>query len=89
MLLDLQPQATGAHLLAAWNWARMRPLFKDGHEPVASAAIRAAAPPPRQVHAQVVEMLRAGDNFVALWLAALQHTDAAAAGLLDSAGSAR
>jgi pimeloyl-ACP methyl ester carboxylesterase len=70
-LPDLAPHATGAHLLAAWNWVRLKALFWPWLPPSAAAAIRAAAPPPRQVHEQVVEMLRAGERFAALWRALL------------------
>jgi pimeloyl-ACP methyl ester carboxylesterase len=67
----LEPVASGAHFIEAWNWARLRRLFEPGREPDAAAALRVAAPPPRRVHGEVVEMLRAGDNFAALWRAAL------------------
>ena len=70
-LPDLHPVATGAHLIAAWNWARLSHLFWPWRVPDASAAIAAPAPPPRQVHADAVEMLRAGPCLPALWQAAL------------------
>ena len=78
-LPDMQLHATGAHLIAAWNWARLKPLFQPGRVPDASAVIHAAAPPPRRVHGEVVEMLRAGDNFAALWRASFALSLAAAA----------
>ena len=71
-LPDWQPQATGAHLIAAWNWARLQHLFWPWLPADADAAIAAAAPPPRRVHADVVEMLRAGPLWAALWQAALE-----------------
>ena len=72
-LPDLQPHATGAHLIAAWNWARLKHLFWPWLPADASAAIAAAAPPPRRVHDDAVEMLRAGPLLAALWQSALQQ----------------
>jgi pimeloyl-ACP methyl ester carboxylesterase len=72
----LVPSAEGGYLLAAWNWARTYAIFSawetakfagnDVNEP-----IKTMAPAPRRVHAQVVEMLRAGPCFAALWKSAL------------------
>jgi hypothetical protein len=70
-LPEPEPVATGAHLLAAWNWARHKHLFCPWLPPDTQAALRVAAPPPRSVHADVVEMLRAGPCFKSLWQAAL------------------
>jgi len=70
-LPEPEPVATGAHLLAAWNWARHKHLFCPWLPPDAQAALRVAAPPPRSVHADVVEMLRAGPCLKPLWQAAL------------------
>ena len=70
-LPDLQTRASGAHLIEAWNWARLRHLFKPWLAPTAAAALAVAAPPPRRVHADSVEMLRAGPLLAALWQASL------------------
>ncbi len=70
-LPDWQPVATGAHLIAAWNWARLQHLFCPWLAPDAAAALRAPAPPPRRVHADALEMLRAGPGLASLWAAAL------------------
>ena len=70
-LPSLQPQSSGAHLLEAWNWARGARLFWRWLPPDAASAIRTAAPPPRAVHEQVVEMLQAGPLHAALWRSAL------------------
>jgi pimeloyl-ACP methyl ester carboxylesterase len=81
-LPDLTLHPTGAHLIAAWNWARLRQLFWPWCRPDAAACIAAPAPPPRAVHAEVVEMLRAGPMLAALWRAALAvHMPAAVAAL--------
>lgn len=71
-LPDLEPHGTGAHLLAAWSWARLRHLFWPWAAPTAAAGIVAPAPPPWRVHGQVVAMLTAGPDFSALWHAALE-----------------
>lgn len=70
-LPDPAPHDTGAHLIAAWNWARAKHLFWPWRASDAQAAILAAAPPPRRVHADVVEMLRAGALLPGLWREAL------------------
>ena len=67
----LEPCASGAHLIEAWNWARQSKLFWPWMQPDAKAAIVAAAPAPGRVHAEVVEMLRAGPNWRGAWQAAL------------------
>ena len=73
-LPSLAVQDSGAHLIAAWNWARLRHLFHWWLPMDANAAVMAAAPPPQRVHADVREMLRAGDCWAALWRVAL-HVD--------------
>ncbi len=70
-LPDLQTDAHGMALISAWNWARLKFLFWPWLPADANAANSAAAPPPRRVHAQVVDMLRAGPLHAALWQAAL------------------
>ncbi len=67
----LHADAAGSHLLSAWDWARLKCLFWPWLVPDAAAVIVSAAPPPYRVHAEVVEMMRAQDNFGALWQAAL------------------
>jgi pimeloyl-ACP methyl ester carboxylesterase len=73
-LPDLTPVATGAHLIAAWNWARLQHLFWPWLIADANAARAVDAPSPYRVHAEVVEMIRAGESFAALWTSAL-NTD--------------
>ena len=73
-LPDLTPVATGAHLIAAWNWARLQHLFWPWLMPDANAAREVDAPSPYRVHADVVEMIRAGESFAVLWASAL-NTD--------------
>jgi pimeloyl-ACP methyl ester carboxylesterase len=70
-LPDLTPVATGAHLIAAWNWARLQHLFWPWLIPDANAAREVDAPSPYRVHADVVEMVRAGESFAVLWASAL------------------
>jgi pimeloyl-ACP methyl ester carboxylesterase len=72
----LIPTAEGGYLLAAWNWARTYSIFSAwetvkfaGND--VSKPVKTMAPAPRRVHAQVVEMLRAGPCFAALWKSAL------------------
>jgi pimeloyl-ACP methyl ester carboxylesterase len=65
----IHPQ--GAHLFAAWEWARLRHLFRPWQRPDAAACLMAPSPSPRNVHAEVVEMLRAGPMLAVLWQAAL------------------
>jgi pimeloyl-ACP methyl ester carboxylesterase len=77
-LPDLNPHATGAHLIAAWNWARLKHLFWPWLPPNAQAAVIAPAPPPRRVHADTVEMLRAAPLLHSLWHRAFDATPWAA-----------
>ncbi len=71
-LPELMPDAQGAHLLAAWDWARLSHLF-DPWQPATAAAVRdAPAPDPQRVHALAREILRAGPLHAALWQAALE-----------------
>lgn len=70
-LPDLTPVATGAHLIAAWNWSRLQHLFWPWLSPDANAAREVDAPSPYRVHADVVEMIRAGESFALLWASAL------------------
>lgn len=73
-LPDLTPVATGAHLIAAWNSARLQHLFWPWLVADANAAREVDAPSPYRVHAEVVEMIRAGESFAALWTSVL-NTD--------------
>jgi pimeloyl-ACP methyl ester carboxylesterase len=84
-LPGLTPVATGAHLIAAWNWARSQHLFWPWLPADAFAARKRDAPSPYRVHAEVVEMLRAGDSFVLMWRAALEIDLAAEISKLDCA----
>ncbi|MFM7294030.1 MAG: alpha/beta fold hydrolase [Burkholderiales bacterium] len=70
-LPDLTPNATGAHLLAAWNWARMKALFWPWQQPTIAAVRKVDAPAPVRLHAEVVEILRVGALFAPLWQAVL------------------
>lgn len=77
-LPDLTPHPTGAHMLAAWNWARMKVLFWPWQPQNIAAARKIDAPAPVRLHAEVVEILRAGTLFAPLWRAALADTALAA-----------
>jgi hypothetical protein len=77
-LPDLTPHPTGAHMLAAWNWARMKVLFWPWQPQNIAAARKLDAPAPVRLHAEVVEILRAGTLFAPLWRAALADTALAA-----------
>jgi pimeloyl-ACP methyl ester carboxylesterase len=70
-LPDLTPHPTGAHMLAAWNWARMKVLFWPWQPQNVAAARKVDAPAPVRLHTDVVEILRAGPLFAPLWRAAL------------------
>ncbi len=71
-LPDLCPDANGMALIAAWNWVRLKHLFWPWQNPhLPGAAIATGAPPPQQVHADVVEILRAGACHARLWQLAL------------------
>jgi pimeloyl-ACP methyl ester carboxylesterase len=70
-LPDLTPHSTGAHMLAAWNWARMKALFWPWQQPTKAAARKVDAPAPVRLHPEVVEILRAGALFAPLWRTAL------------------
>ncbi len=71
LLPDLSPHSTGAHLLAAWNWVRMKFLFWPWLTQDANAVQFEAAPAPLRVHQEALEVVRCGDQFSALWQAAL------------------
>lgn len=70
-LPDPTPDAHGGHLLACWNWLRLKALFRPWLTADANAAVAAGASPPFRLHGHVVEMLRAGPLFAALWRGAL------------------
>ncbi|MBL8327882.1 MAG: alpha/beta hydrolase [Rubrivivax sp.] len=80
-LPPLALQASGAHLIEVWNWVRMKSLFWPWLLPDGDAAIDAAAPPPRRVHGEAVELLRAGPCVAALWQRALDQEACSPAGL--------
>lgn len=78
-LPNTTPHDTGAHLIAAWNWARMRHLFWPWLSADAAGARKVDAPAPALVHAEVVEITRAGPLWLALWREALQFDIASSA----------
>jgi pimeloyl-ACP methyl ester carboxylesterase len=67
LLPDTTPTDTGAHLLAAWNYARMRYLFCPWQLQNGDAAQKVNAPAPRRVHRDMIEILRAGKRLHTLW----------------------
>ena len=71
LLPDLTPTSTGAQLLTAWNYARMKYLFWPWIPQDSRAVRQTMAPAPRRVHADAVEILRAGNCFRPLWREAL------------------
>lgn len=71
LLPDLTPHSTGGHLLGAWNWVRMKFLFWPWLIQDANAARFDAAPVPLRVHQEALEAVRCGEQFAALWQAAL------------------
>ncbi len=75
-LPSLVPTPEGGYLLGAWNWARTYAIFSPWETTQlfgldANKPLNVMAPAARRVHAQVVEMLRAGPCFAALWKSAL------------------
>jgi pimeloyl-ACP methyl ester carboxylesterase len=71
LLPDATPQSTGAHLIAAWNWARMKHLFWPWLPQNAAAARKTDAPAPLRVHGEALEIIRCGEGFCAMWQSAL------------------
>ncbi len=69
----LTPDAQGAHLLAAWDWARQSQLFDPWQPATAAGVLDAPAPDPQRLHVHVREVLRAGPLHAALWRAALDE----------------
>ncbi len=67
LLPDLTPHSTGAHLLAAWNWVRMKFLFWPWLPQDANAVRVVAAPAPLRVHQEVLEVVRCGQQFTSSW----------------------
>lgn len=78
-LPDLAPRAAGAHLLEAWDWARLRGLGAPGHPGHAAAGLTRGAPPPRRVHDDLLQMLQLGSQHTALWRSALASAQRLAA----------
>lgn len=71
LLPDATPHSTGAHLLAAWNWARMKHLFWPWLPQTGTAVRVIDAPAPFRLHAEALEIIRAGPLIAALWRDAL------------------
>ena len=83
LLPDATPQSSGGHLVAAWNWARMKYLFWPWL-PQTGAAVRAvAAPAPARLHAETREIIRVGTQLMPMWRAALDVDLAAALSNVD------
>lgn len=72
LLPDATPHATGAHLIAAWNWARMKHLFWPWLPQTIPAVRKIDAPAPLRVHNEMLEIIRCGVGFSALWASALE-----------------
>jgi pimeloyl-ACP methyl ester carboxylesterase len=66
-LPDSTPHSTGAHLVAAWNWARMKHLFWPWLPQISAAVRHIDAPAPQRLHGEVLEIIRAGGLFEAMW----------------------
>jgi pimeloyl-ACP methyl ester carboxylesterase len=77
-LPDATPHSTGAHLVAAWNWARMKHLFVPWLPQNVAAVRHIDAPAPFRLHGEVVEIIRAGALFQPLWRHAFEVDMAAA-----------
>jgi pimeloyl-ACP methyl ester carboxylesterase len=92
-LPDLAPHPTGAHLIAAWNWARMKALFWPWLPSNAAAVRKVDAPPPTRLHTEVREIIRCGARYSRLWqdavdtLGALAALDALSASSTNSANT--
>jgi pimeloyl-ACP methyl ester carboxylesterase len=67
LLPDAMPHSTGAHMVAAWNWARMKHLFVPWLAQGVAAVRHIDAPAPFRLHSEVVEIIRAGMLFQPLW----------------------
>jgi pimeloyl-ACP methyl ester carboxylesterase len=67
LLPDLTPHSTGAHLLAAWNWVRMKSLFWPWLPQDANSVRMVAAPAPLRIHQEALEVVRCGPQFTSLW----------------------
>jgi len=72
LLPDATPQSSGAHLISAWNWARMKHLFWPWLAQTGAAVRHIDAPAPQRLHEEVLEIIRAGELFAAMWRDALQ-----------------
>jgi len=70
-LPDATPHRTGAHLLDAWNWARMKHLFWPWLPPAAAAARMIDAPAPVRLHTETLEIVRVAALYAPLWRALL------------------
>ncbi|NJR71981.1 MAG: hypothetical protein HC782_02375 [Gammaproteobacteria bacterium] len=71
LLPDAKPHATGAHLVAAWNWARMKHLFWPWLPQTGAAVRHIDAPSPQRLHGEVLEIIRAGELCAPMWRAVL------------------
>jgi pimeloyl-ACP methyl ester carboxylesterase len=64
MAPSLAPQLDGTHLFRAWSMVRDAALWSPWWQnTVASALQSARMPPPEQLHARVVDLMKAGDGY--------------------------
>ncbi len=66
-LPDAASHITGAHLIAAWQWVRMKHLFWPWLPQDGNAARKVDAPAPLRLHGEMREIVRAGAGFAVLW----------------------
>ncbi len=71
-LPDLTPHSSGAHLIAAWNWARMKHLFWPWQPQSGAYARKVDAPAPIRLQTELVEIVRAANELKALWSQCLE-----------------
>lgn len=76
-LPPFQPQWDGGHLAWAWHRIRDQGIFFPWYRRDASARLKRPRPELDRIHEQIMEFLRAGDNYRAGYAAALSYQPAA------------
>lgn len=76
----------GSHVARAWHWARSRHMFSPPYRQTGDARLKRALPSAEWLHANVVELLRAGEHYADLAIVALGGQAAVGDALVVAAG---
>jgi pimeloyl-ACP methyl ester carboxylesterase len=73
LLPDMQPHASGGHLVSAWNWVRMKSLFWPWMPQTGANARHVDAPAPYCIQTEVQEIIRLGTCFAPMWKQSMEY----------------